>query len=112
MAFDGILGLKLFPQEFKEREVSFYLEKLEKYGVPLDNRKSYTKSDWLCWVASLTEDNKKAQKIIAPIAEFLISSPSRVPFCDWYDTVSGAQCGFQARSVQGGCFILLLKQNG
>ena len=112
LAFDGILGLNLFPQEFKEREVSFYLEKLEKYSVPLDNRKSYTKSDWLCWVASLTEDNKKAQKIIAPIAEFLISSPARVPFCDWYDTVSGAQCGFQARSVQGGCFILLLKYNG
>ena len=109
LVFDGILGLKLFPQEFKEREVSCYLKKLEKYGVPLDSRKSYTKSDWLCWVASLTEDNKKAQKIIASIFEFLKNSPVRVPFCDWYDSINGTQCSFQARSVQGGCFILLLR---
>ena len=108
LAFDKILGLGLFPQSFKERETDFYLKTRGRYGTPLDSRKSYTKSDWICWAASLTEGRKKAADLIAPLTEFLTCSPARVPFCDWYDTVSGAQCGFQARSVQGGCFILLL----
>lgn len=109
LAFDGFLKLNLFPQSYKEREVDFYIAKQNKYGTPLDSRKSYTKSDWICWAASLTKDKNKAAVLIKPLKEYLTSSPTRVPFCDWYDTLTGAQCGFQARSVQGGCFALLLK---
>ncbi len=108
LAFDKIFGLALFDSDLMEREADCYIEKLEKFGTPLDNRKMYTKSDWILWAARITSDNKKREKIIAPVAEFLLSSPDRVPFSDWYETQDGKFNQFRARSVQGGCFILLL----
>lgn len=109
LAFDKILKLDLFPQELLEKEVDYYILKTEKYGVPLDNRKMYTKSDWIIWASSLTDDVEKAKKLIKPINEYLKETPSRIPFGDWYETVDGTFHMFKARTVQGGCFILLLK---
>jgi hypothetical protein len=52
-------------------------------------------------------------KLIEPIARFLEATPDKVPFSDWYDTVTGKKCGFQNRTVQGGLFMpLLVKQGG
>jgi hypothetical protein len=107
-AFDKILGLNLFNRELFEKEVDYYLSKAERYGVPLDNRKMYTKSDWLLWVARLTSDMQKRKALIAMIDDFLKTSPDRVPFSDWYETQDGSYHEFRARSVQGGCFILLI----
>lgn len=108
LAFDKILGLNLFSQEVREREVDCCLERLGRFGTPLDNRAGYTKSDWLLWMASLTESGEKRRKLVAAVAAFLRESPDRAPFVDWYESESGKMMGFRARSVQGGCFALLL----
>lgn len=107
LAFDKLLGLGLFSAELLEKEVDGYLTKTARYGIPLDSRRGYTKSDWLLWVASLTDDMEKRRRIIAPIDGFLRESPDRVPFSDWYETEDGRHHEFIARSVVGGCFILL-----
>ena len=107
-AFDKVLGLNLFSQDLFEREIEYYIEKMGKYGTPLDSRKGYTKSDWLLWVASLTDDREKSKKIIERINDFLENSPDRVPFSDWFETLDGKYHYFRARTVQGGAFILLL----
>ena len=107
-AFDKLLGLNLFGQDILERETDYYLQRANAFGVPLDNRKAYTKSDWLCWAAALTDDPSKRERLLSPIAKFLKESPDRVPFSDWYMTDTGSYLYFRARSVQGGCFILLL----
>ena len=107
-AFDKILGLKLFGGELLEKEVSYYLTKAQRYGIPLDTRAGYTKSDWLLWVARLTDDDKKRKIIADMIDDYLKNSPDRIPFGDWYETQDGSHHEFRARSVQGGFFILLI----
>ena len=107
-AFDRIFGLNLFNRDLLEKEVDYYLSKAERYGVPLDNRKMYTKNDWLLWVARLTSDIKKRKELIQMVDDFLKTSPDRVPFSDWYETQDGKYHEFRARTVQGGCFILLI----
>ena len=107
-AFDKILKLGLFSDALFEKEVDYCLSKAERYGVPLDNRKMYTKSDWLMWEARLTDDMEKRKRLIAMLDDFLRTSPNRIAFSDWYETVDGAYHAFKARSVQGGCFILLM----
>ena len=107
-AFDKIFELGLFKQELFEREVDCYLQKAERYGTPLDNRKMYTKSDWLMWSARLTDDMEKRAKMIEPLNLFLQETPDRIPFGDWFETDNGKFNWFRARTVQGGCFILLM----
>ena len=107
-AFDKILGLGLFSEDVFKNEINYYKTKLNKFGIPLDNRKDYTKSDWLLWTAVLADDDDKKKYFIKPVRDFLVGSPSRVPFTDWYETTDGTAHEFKARTVQAGCFILLL----
>jgi hypothetical protein len=76
--------------------------------LPLDNRKDYTKLDWEIWTATLADSKTEFEQLVAPVYRFANESPSRVPLTDWYDTVTGQQQGFQARSVVGGVFVRML----
>ena len=58
-------------------------------------------------MADYVEDLVYRAPLISALYDFATSSPSRVPFTDLYDTVSGSQTGFQARPVVGGIFALL-----
>ena len=82
------------------------------YGMPLDNRKTYTKSDWLVWTATLCSDKAEFESYVEPLWEAYNSMPTRVPMTDWYDTVTSAKVGFQHRSVIGGLFIKLMEFYG
>ena len=112
LAWDTILGLDLFPKTVRDEEIAFYKTHLNKYGLPLDNRATYTKLDWEIWTAtlSLNGGSKSAdfQTLVHPIFKFLNESPTRVPMTDWYDTISGKMVAFQARSVVGGVYIPML----
>ena len=108
--FDKLFGFNLIGQDICEREVDYYISKNNKYGVPLDTRKDYTKSDWILWTASLTDDMKKCEELYGPIIKYLAETPSRVPFGDWYGTIMGEKQHFFNRTVQGGIFAPLLKK--
>jgi hypothetical protein len=108
LVWDDILGLHIFPAEIATREVAFYKARLNPFGLPLDNRATYTKLDWTIWSATLATNPADFKVIIHPIFQFLNQTPDRVPMTDWYDTVSAHQIGFQARSVVGGVYIKML----
>jgi len=108
LVWDQLLGLKLFPADVRKAEVAYYKTKLQKYGLPLDSRKTYTKSDWIVWSATMADTREDFEALVNPIFTFAHESPSRVPFTDWYETTNGKMVGFQARSVVGGIYIKLL----
>ena len=110
--FDKLFGFELIGREVCERETSYYIGKNERYGVPLDTRRDYTKSDWILWCAALTDDREKARRLYAPVLTYLAESPSRKPFGDWYDARTGVIEHFYNRTVQGGIFAPLLKEKG
>jgi hypothetical protein len=108
LIWDRVLGLNLFPAGVTDKEIAFYLKKQNRYGLPLDVRKEYTKLDWTIWTASLARNPRDFEAIVAPVYAFADESPSRVPLTDWYGTVDGKKVGFQARSVVGGVFVKML----
>ena len=108
LIWDKVFGLNLFDNAIAQKECKTYLEKSEKYGVPLDNRAKYTKSDWLVWCAALKDTKEGFEKAVKPLWDFYNESPSRVPMTDWYNADEGTQKGFQNRTVQGGLWIKLL----
>ena len=113
LVWDKIMGLNLFPAKVRQTELAFYLGHMNQFGLPLDNRADYTKLDWSIWTATLAEPGQGAEaeaynQILDRTEHWINEGPSRVPLTDWYDTKTGRQIGFQARSVVGGVYIKAL----
>lgn len=108
MVWDKLWNINIFPNNAMQKEVKFYLTKQNKYGLPLDIRKDYTKNDWIMWTAAMASDNKTFLKFVDPIYDYINETQSRVPISDWYDTKTGLMVGFKARSVIGGFWMKVL----
>ncbi len=107
--WDKIFGTKLFPEEVISSELFSNFKHINAYGMPLDNRSDYTKSDWLVWTATMLDDDDDFERFVAPLWHAYNSTESRVPMTDWYYTTTAKQRGFQNRTVIGGLFIRTLR---
>ncbi len=108
MVWDRVWKTKLFSQKFMDTELKSNKTHFNEYGMPLDSRADYTKSDWLVWTASMSSSKKMFEDFIKPLWKTYNVTTTRVALTDWYDTVSSKMVSFKHRTVQGGLFMKVL----
>ncbi|EGO02196.1 hypothetical protein SERLA73DRAFT_104578 [Serpula lacrymans var. lacrymans S7.3] len=105
---DKLLGTNVFPQSVYDMQTAWYKTVTNTYGVPLDTRHTYTKSDWQSWTAAIVTDDTMRDTFISSVVKYIGNGENSVPLSDWYDSVSGdISGGFQNRPVVGGHLALL-----
>lgn len=109
LVWDKLWGYNIFPAEVIDREIKFYLNKQQKYGLPLDSRDLQTKSDWIFWTACLSPDTETFLKFSDRHWDYMNETTSRIPLSDYYMSNSGVTCNFSGRSVIGGLWMKVLR---
>lgn len=108
-----LLNLSVIPQSLYDMQSDYYPSVSQIWGVPLDSRHAYTKSDWEMWTAAYCEPSTR-RLFVDSLAYWLNTTSSDRPFSDLFNTNGdGASPSdpdlveFFARPVQGGLFSLL-----
>ncbi len=110
MVWDKLFDMQIFDAKIREKEIQYYLTKQNRYGLPLDSRETYTKTDWILWTASMAEDQATFERFVNPVHQFMNETVNRVPMSDWVFTDKHERRGFKARSVVGAYFIKMLEE--
>ncbi len=97
----------IFPEEFFKAEIKRYKEEALPYGIPLDSREKYTKSDWIHWI-SCFGDKDDFCFFNDLLYKAFDTMRTRVPMTDWYYADTSEMVGFRHRTVQGGLFMRFL----
>ena len=108
LVWDKLLGLNIFPESIAKTEIAYYKGVQNTWGLPLDSRATFTKTDWIIWTATMAESQQDFDALVDPVWKFMNETVNRVPMTDWPFTDKPNRRGFKARSVVGGYFIKFL----
>ena len=108
MVWDKVLGYNIFDEDVADTEIVFYLTKQDEYGLPLDSRSHYTKSDWIVWTATMADEDEDFEAFMKPMYKFMNETVHRIPMTDYYYTDKPEHVQFRCRSVVGGYFMKML----
>ncbi|MBQ9169734.1 MAG: DUF4965 domain-containing protein [Bacteroidaceae bacterium] len=104
LVWDKIWGWNLM-KDVRTSEMSFYMDRMQAFGLPLDSRGNYCKNDWQMWVMGFADLKSQRTTLINTLWKYINETTSRVPVSDNHDVKSGKQAMFQARSVVGGYWM-------
>lgn len=105
---DRLLGLNFVPERIYTIQSEFYPTVALAYGVPLDTRHNWVKSDWELWAAAIADESTR-DLFIGLHAHWLDTTSQTTPYGDLLDGDTGGYttAEFKARPVVGGLFSLL-----
>lgn len=114
---DRLLNLRLVPQTIYEMQSSFYPLVANEYGVPLDYRHTWAKTDWEMFAAAAATSAKDRDLFVNCLTKYLKANLVNAGFPDLYETQTAQFPGrsntstwrieFINRPVVGGHFSLL-----
>ncbi|KAL2162636.1 hypothetical protein VTH06DRAFT_6472 [Thermothelomyces fergusii] len=98
------------PDEVYRMQSDWYHAVLQKYGLPLDSRHLYAKSDWEFFAAAVTGEKTRTE-ILTAVARWVNETVVDRPLTDLYETEGNGNfpggIRFMARPVVGGHFAFL-----
>ncbi|RYP78166.1 hypothetical protein DL769_003247 [Monosporascus sp. CRB-8-3] len=108
---DKLLNLGIASAALYDTQSAFYATVSQTYGVPLDSRHAYTKSDWQVWAVA-TSSATTRRLIVNALARWLNETATTGPLGDLFQAAGDGgyppdQPAFKARPVVGGHFALL-----
>lgn len=71
LVWNKLMKYNIFPESVAQKELAYYLTKQNEYGLPLDNRETYTKADWIVWTATMSDNQETFRKFISPLYKFM-----------------------------------------
>lgn len=112
---DVLFALETFPKAAYQMSNEFFSSSSVRgeYGVPLDNRQSWAKSDWNMWLTATLEQTSTRDEFVNDLWAFMTNGKHTWPFSDRYVSTSrhGGELGTpilcRARPTVGGHFALL-----
>ncbi|SAM86279.1 probable glutaminase A [Ustilago bromivora] len=114
---DRLLDLNLVPHAVYKIQDGWYPRVQEKYGVPLDSRHKWSKTDWEMFAAAASDDPATHKLFIDLLYAFIRDGKTDAPFTDLMESTTGdfpkqpedPLIHFLARPVVGGHFSFLAK---
>ncbi|KAH8888530.1 glutaminase GtaA [Thozetella sp. PMI_491] len=110
---DKLLNLGIVNASVYSMQSSFYSTVSQDFGVPLDSRHHYTKSDWMIWTAATCSADMR-RIFVNSLAYWLNSTSTDQPFSDLFEVIDTGgypsvpnSIVFKARPTVGGHFALL-----
>ena len=110
LVWDIIFGFGLFDKNIYKKETEKYLCEMNEYGVPLDFRDDFTKTDWMLWASALDDSADTAKAFSKCLVKYLNDTTGKRCFTDWCRTKKPDECSFNHRSVQAGLWMPVLKK--
>ncbi|MGN1479523.1 MAG: glutaminase domain-containing protein [Acutalibacteraceae bacterium] len=109
LVWDIIFGFGLFDKNIYKKEIEKYNSEMNEYGVPLDFRDDFTKTDWMLWASALDDSSDTTKAFAKCLVKYLKDTTGKRCFTDWCRTKTPDECSFNHRSVQAGLWMPILK---